>query len=61
MVTRRKILYSSALLGLAASIAPLISRVAGASSSITVAESEGHGWAVVYVADAAGLWSNFHG
>jgi len=58
MVTRRKFLHSSALLGLAASFAPLTSRAAKAGSAITVAESEGHGWAVVYVADAADHWSN---
>ena len=58
MITRRKVLQSGTLLGLAASIGPLASRAARAGTAITVAESEGHGWAVVYIADGADLWAN---
>ena len=57
MITRRRVLQAGSSLGLAA-VVPSVIGPARAATPITVAESEGHGWAVVYTADAADLWSN---
>lgn len=57
MLTRRQMLQSTAGLAFATALTPIFSGIANAATRITVAQSEGHGWAVVYVADAAGLWA----
>ena len=57
MFTRRRFVQSIAVGGAAGMSLPLLGRAASAATAITVAESEGHGWTVVYVADAAGLWA----
>ena len=57
MLNRRTLLQSTAAAGLALPFAGLGFSTAFAATPVTVAESEGHGWTVVYVADAAKLWA----
>ncbi len=60
MVARRSLLRAGAglsLLPLSSALTPFLSKAALADTQITVAESEGHGWTVVYIADAADLWA----
>ncbi len=57
MISRRSLLQTGGYLGVAAVVPSVIVPV-HADMSVTIAESEGHGWAVVYTADAADLWAN---
>lgn len=57
MLNRRTFLHSAAAGGLALPFAGSFLSGARAATPVTVAESEGHGWTVVYVADAAKLWA----
>jgi len=57
MISRRSLLRFGSCLGLTAVIAPSLVRTARAETAVTIAESEGHGWAVVYTADAADTWA----
>ncbi len=56
MISRRHLLKAGGYLGLA-TVVPSVIGPARAETAITIAESEGHGWAVVYTADAAELWN----
>ena len=56
MISRRSLLQAGGYLGLA-TVVPSMIGPARAETAITIAESEGHGWAVVYTADAAELWN----
>lgn len=56
MISRRHLLRTGSCLGLVAVIAPSFVTKTRAETAITIAESEGHGWAVVYTADAADTW-----
>jgi len=57
MLNRRTFLQSTAAAGLALPFAGTGLSTAFAATPVTVAESEGHGWTIVYVADAAKLWA----
>ena len=57
MLNRRIFLQSTAAAGLVLPFAGAGFSTAFAATPVTVAESEGHGWTVVYVADAAKLWA----
>jgi len=57
MLSRRSLLHAGGAAVTLAASGPM-ARFARAANNITVAESEGHGWAVVYVADAADLWAD---
>ncbi|MCJ8142622.1 NrtA/SsuA/CpmA family ABC transporter substrate-binding protein [Ancylobacter sp. A5.8] len=56
MLDRRVFVQGAAGLAIAAPFATFTGEAKAAGSAITVAESEGHGWTVVYVADGAKLW-----
>lgn len=57
MLTRRTFVQGAIGTGLAAPLVSLSGQGAQAQAAVTVAESEGHGWTVVYVADGAKLWA----